>query len=261
MTDQSDTEQDERPIDRRSAHVGIVCTHKLEIAPLLSRIDRLRKYKDHGAIYRGGFIDETIRVAVVEAGAGFARHRQAALTLIAEHSPAWVLSVGFSSPLSDELKQGDLCLASEICDTHGNFQPVKCVIPESKRVLVRKHVVTDSHPLTQNERSHLHSANDAIAVDTTSLAVAQACAVKNESARATRFLSLRGIVGNADQDLSDRIIEYLFQPDPDKKTSLLGKLKSRFRKDPDLQPWDEVARQTAKNLSRFTLGVVKQLAE
>ena len=261
MPDDSMAQDEEQTIDRRSAHIAVVCTQKSEIAPLLAKVDRQRKYVDNDATFRGGFIDETIRVAIVEAGPGFARHRQAALTVIAEHNPAWVMSVGFSSPLTSELKQGDLCLASEICDTHGNSLPVNCRITESKRILVRKHVVADTHPRLQSERSELAASTGAGAVDTTSLAAAQACTNSGEAQKGPRFLSVRGIIGGADLDLPDNAVTHLFEPDASRPTGFLGKITGRFRKDPELAAWDKRAEETAGNLNRFLLATIRQLGD
>lgn len=261
MASAESTTPEEPSIDRRSAHVGIVCTQQSEIDPLLSYVDRQRKYVDNGVTFRGGFIDETTRLALVEAGAGFAQHRQATQTLIAEHNPAWVIAVGFSSPLSDELQHGDLSVANEICDTHGNNMALKCGLTESKRVLVRKHVVADSHPLTVAERKSLAEETTAAVVDTTSLAVAQACRNESEPEKSTRFLSIRGIVATADRDLPEKAVQHLFQPETDAGGNLLSKLTGRLRKDPELTEWNQLADETAKNLNRYLLSIVRQLAQ
>ena len=123
----SSRQPDEPTFDRRSADIGIVCTHNVGIKPLLKVLDRTRKYVDETSVFRGGFLDEVIRIAIVEAGSGFAAHRAVAETLIKEHNPAWVISLGFSSALTRDVKAGDICLANEICDTHGNTLPIKWV--------------------------------------------------------------------------------------------------------------------------------------
>jgi len=256
-----ETLQPEPSTDKRSADIAIVCSVRAEVSPLLGKLDRVRKYVDQGAVFRGGFLDETLRIAVVEAGAGFAKHREVTQTLIAEHHPVWVLSVGFSSPLTDELKSGDVCLANEICDTHGNSLPVKCSIPESKRVLVRTHVVSDIHPRLHSERATLAESSGAIAVDSTSLAVAQACQSDESDKPIARFLSIRGIAGRVSQDLSQQIMEAAFEPVSRKKANLLGKLKSKVKPDPEMVAWQTSQDEAAVNLNRFVLGVIRQLGE
>ena len=130
-TKQKPTAEETAP-DRSSADIGIVCTHKGEVKPFLKRLDRLRSYAEKKMTVRGGFLGESTRIALVEADEGFASHRAATELLIAEHRPAWILSVGFSSSLSEDVQPGDIIIANEISDTHVNSLPVKCSIPARK---------------------------------------------------------------------------------------------------------------------------------
>lgn len=261
MPNQDHSSTTEPIIDKRSADIAIVCTQQAEIRPLLQKLDRVRKYVDQGAMFRGGFLDETLRIAVVEAGPGFARHRQLTKTLIDEHHPVWVLSVGFSSALVPDLRQGDCSLASQICDQHGNSLEVKCPIPESSRVRVQRHLVADQHPATHAQRVALAESSEAAAVDTTSLAVAQVCRGDDPEKWATRFLSVRGIVGAFEQDLSAKAVAQTFNPETQKKPSLIGKLKARVKPDPEAVQWQALMDETAINMNRFLMGVVRQLGE
>ncbi len=257
----SSKQPDEPTFDRRSADIGIVCTHNAEIKPLLKVLDRTRKYVDETSVFRGGFLDEVIRIAIVEAGSGFAAHRTVTETLIKEHNPAWVISLGFSSALTSDVKAGDICLANEICDTHGNTLPIKCTIPETKRIFVRKHVVADQHPRTVAEKQKLAESSLAVACDTTSLAVAQACNHMSTDKRTIRFLSIRSILDSFEEEVSAKGIDTMFEPPAGKKPNPVKGLLSRFRKDPELDPWTVRANEQAIGLNKFTLGIIRQLGE
>jgi nucleoside phosphorylase len=260
MTD--DSLQLEEPVtDRRSADIGIVCTQTLEVRPLLKKLDRVRKYVDGGAVFRGGFLDEVIRIAIVEAGTGFAGNREVTQTLIAEHHPLWVLSVGFSSPLTDDLQSGDLCLANEICDTHGNSLPVPGLVAESKRIRVGRTVTTDTHPRSSEERHQLRNALDAVAVDTTSLAVAQACQSDDQTETPVRFLSVRAVVGRVDDELTDQAMSSVFEPPPVNRHSVFRQISGKFRREPERVVWEKVTAEATRNLNRFLLSLIRKLAK
>ena len=134
------------PSDRRSADIGIVCSFAAEVAPLVAALDRTKKYSDKGFTFRGGFLDEVIRVAIVEAGEGFAQHRDAASMLLAEHNPPWILSAGLSIGLTPDVDAGDVCLANHLSDTHGNDRSIACPIPAKGRIKIGSHVIADALP-------------------------------------------------------------------------------------------------------------------
>lgn len=261
MADDSNPQPDEPTIDRRSADVGIVCTHHAEIKPLVKMLDRVRKYVDDGVVFRGGFVDEVMRIAIVEAGCGFAQHRSVTETLINEHNPSWILSIGFSSALTSDLQAGDVCLANEICDQHGNAIPIKCNVPESKRIFVRKHIVADHHPRTPAEKQSLNASSAAHACDTTSLAVAQVCNEAATDERPIRFLSIRGIIDACEETVTDEGIEYLFEPTKLNKPGLVSGLKQKLKRNPKLTPWQQRAQEISPNLNRFALGIIRQIAD
>ena len=242
--------------DRRSAHIGLVCTHIGELRPLMKRIDRVRKYTDQGCTFRGGFLHETIRIAVAEAGRGFARHRLATEILIREHHPAWVFSLGFSSALVESIQSGDLSLASEIIDTHGNATSVKCSIPASRRIHVGRHVVADSHPLTSAQKLSLAESSQAIAADTSSKAVAMVC-----EEQSTRFLSIRAIVDELGIDIPETSAALFFEPGSKAIGTALGSMVKGFRQMSELNHWRKKSATAAEYLDRFAAGIILQIGE
>lgn len=250
-------ESAELPPDKSSAHVGIVCTHAGEVRPLLKRLDRVRKYTDHGCVFRGGFLNETIRVAVVEARMGFARHRHATTILIREHHPAWVLSVGFSTALQDGLQAGDLTLANEICDTHGQCLPVRCRIAPARRIHIGRHVVSDHHPRTSEDKSRLAADSGAIAADTTSLAVAQVC----QEADGIRFLSIRAVVDEFQEQMPEQAAPLMFEPTSRAFGAAFATLLKGFSRASEMHHWRQRSIAAADHLDRFTAGIILQIGE
>lgn len=245
-----------RSQDRRSADVGLICVHAGEIRPLLKRLNRVRKYVDSGCVYRGGFLEESVRVASVEARTGFARHRLATETLIKEHNPAWVISVGYSSSLSPNLKSGDLVLATEICDTHGNIMPIKCPIPASRRVHQGRFVVADDHPMTAEAKQKLAESSGAICTDTVSLAAAQIC-----QDRGTRFLAIRAILDEANESIPQQAAGLLFDANSRAIGTALATLTRGLRQAGVLFDWRKRATAAADHLDRYVAGVILRIGE
>ena len=242
--------------DRSSADIGIICTHKGEVKPFLKRLDRTRSYSEKRIKVRGGFLGETSRIVVVEADEGFAAHRAATELLIAEHRPTWILSVGFSSSLSEEVQPGDLVIANEISDTHVNSLPVKCNIPARKRIHVGRLIVADSHPVTPSEKQLLRERFPGLAADTGSLAVAQVC-----QERDIRFLAIRVAVDSIDEEIPEQAASMIFHPTSRAIGSALGVIVKGLRKFAIMNQWRERTNHAASNLDRFVTGIVEQIAE
>ncbi|MEZ6042573.1 MAG: hypothetical protein R3C20_18920 [Planctomycetaceae bacterium] len=222
----------------------------------MKRLDRVRKYADEGCTFRGGFLHETIRIAIVEAGQGFARHRKAAEILVREHRPKWVLCLGFSSSLSDNVKFGDLSVANEIVDTHGQKLEVHCRISSSRRIHVGRHVVADGHPLREREKAELASSSNAICVDTSSLAVAQVC-----QELSTKFMSIRSIVDSLAGDMPESAASLVFSPTSKAVGTAIGTLVKGLKQVSELNTWRKRANDSAENLDRFAAGIVLQIGD
>ncbi|MFO0425707.1 MAG: hypothetical protein ACK526_03995 [Planctomyces sp.] len=254
--DDAASDSGETPLDRSTADIAIVCAHSGEVRPFLKRLDRQRKYSERGTTFRGGFLGELLRVAVITPASGFAAHRLATETLIREHRPAWVFSVGFSSGLAEEVRSGDLVVASEIVDTHGNSMPVKCSIPGRKRIHVGRLLVADSHPLESEAKQALFREHSALAVDTTSLAVAQICAETN-----TRFLCIRSIVDEVAESVSPQAATFVFESGSRAAGKTLGAVIQSFSRISELNAWRTRSANAADHLDRFLTGIVEQLGE
>ena len=246
----------DKPADRSSADVAILCVHKGEIRSFLKRLDRQRSYTERGLTVRGGFLGETTRIVVAEAGLGFASHRQAAHWLVETHRPKWILAVGFSSSLSEQVHAGDLVLADEIRDTHGNIMPVRCTLKPDGRIHVGRTIVADQHPTTASAKKNLCESVEALAVDTTSLAVAQICYERN-----IRFLSIRGIVDELNEDIPETAAGVILRSDSRSFGSALGNLFRGFSAVSELKTWRDRSVAASNHLDRFVIGVIEQIMD
>ncbi len=243
--------------DRSSAHIGIVCSHKGELTTFLKRVDRQKSYEERSIRIRGGFLGESNRIVIAEAGSGFARHRAAAEWLMKKHQPAWILSVGFSSSLSQSVAPGDIVLASEIRDLHGNELPVRCTLKPRSRIHVGRTVCPDSHPATGVEKLSLAESTEAIAADTGSMAVVQVCQEQD-----VRCLTIRGIIDSCSEDVPEAAAGMVFRSDSRSKGAALGKLFAGFTAGAaELKAWRNRASNTELHLDRFLAGVTEQISE
>jgi len=242
--------------DRSSADIGIVCTHKGEVKPFLRRLDRTRSYSEKKITVRGGFLGESTRIVVVEADEGFAAHRAATELLIAEHRPTWILSVGFSSSLSEDVEPGDIVVANEISDTHVNSMPVKCNIPARQRIHVGKLIVADFHPVTPSEKLALRDRFPGLAADTGSLAVAQVC-----QERDIRFMAIRVAIDSIEEEIPEQAASMIFHPTSRALGSAIGTLFKGLRKIAIMNQWRERTNHAASHLDRFVTGIAEQIAE
>ena len=247
---------EESTTDRSRAHVGVVCTHALEVDPLIGRLDRRRQYSEGGIRFSGGFLGASIRVAVVEAGAGFAAHRKATEILVKEHAPSWIIAAGLSSSLADDVLAGDLSLATTICDMHGQRLNINCPIPESRRATLRTHLVADKHPVTPDQKRQLADATSASVVDTSSLAVAQIC-----EASGIPFLSIRAILDDVNENVPSTVIRALFESVSTPVNNPVSRWVSGLRRPKAFKVWVSRAREVTEHLDRFLLGVIRQVGD
>lgn len=247
--------------DRRTADVAIVCTHEAEVRPLIEALDRSRRYSDNGMVFRGGFLKEVIRVAIVEAGSGYAQHRKAAETLISEHRPAWVICTGFCASLVPQAQAGELCIADALIDQHGQKMEVQSPVKASAKVHVGRMFVADTLPETETNKRNLAETHDAICCDTTSLAVAQVCESLSHEEQTHHFLTVKAIVESLDENLPSDVHHAYYDPASQQPANLLGRLKSKLQKQRLEEPWQQRLEESSRNLNRFLVSVIQRLAE
>lgn|GEM_PF-339467 len=242
--------------DKASAHVGLCCIHRGELRRFLSRLDRQKSYVHDRSRFLGGFIGETNRIVIAESGTSYPRHRAATEWLVDTHRVPWILSVGFSSSLSTDVHPGDLVLADEIVDTHGNTMPVRCSLKPQKRVHVGRIVVADQHPLSGTAKRSLAQSSNALAADTTSLAAAQICYERN-----VRFLAIRAIIDELDDEIPEAAANLLLRADSQAWGGAIGSLFRGLQAAKELREWRSRGVTAGMHLDRFLAGVIEQIAE
>lgn len=248
------TEPQTKP-DYAHADIGIVCALPLELEPFLKRCQKVATYTGGDFTFKGGRYDN-IRIAVVECGMGYARARRASEALIEGHSPSWLLSCGLAGALLPQMKRGQIVMANEIVDQHGQHFAIdlKATTNEAQGLYVGRLLTADDIVRTVAEKHALHEQHGAIAVDMETLAVAQ---VARE--RHARFMSIRAISDDMSADLPSEVLSVMGGSGAVRVGAVLGALWKRPSSMKDMLQLRDHAEAAAKSLATFLDGVVHQL--
>jgi adenosylhomocysteine nucleosidase len=249
----ADTEENQ--VDAAHADIGVVSALAMELQPFRDRCERMRKYAGGDFVFRGGRYDE-IRIAFVESGSGFARARRAATALIDAHSPAWVLSAGFSGALQESMQVGDIVMANSIVDTHGHELSIDLGLsPQEQRGLYVGRIVTADDVVRKvDEKRALGERHQALAVDMESLAVAQVCRDAQK-----RFLAVRVISDDMSADLPPEVLTLVGSTGSKRLGAAVGSLWKRPGSIKEMWNLRTAAHSAAQRLATFLDGVVTQL--
>ena len=239
-----------------SADIGVVAALAIEVAPLLARLENVRKYSGPKfAVVEGEFAGKV--VAVVLAGAGRVQAQRGAEILLDGHRPRWIVSAGFAGGLDPELRRGDLVLASEVVNRAGRRYAIDLGLPpgaaagglRSGRLLTVDEIVR-----TAAEKAALRREHSADLVDMETSSVAALC-----GERGVRFLSVRVISDEAGTDLPPEILAILGRSGGLRLGAALGAVWKRPASVKELLALRTHANQAAEVLCRFLLGAVPQL--
>lgn len=253
MTDRATRKKD----DTAHADIGVVCALHLEVAPLLAECAKVRKYSGGSFTFRGGRYG-AVRLAVVESGVGFEKARRATQAMIDAHTPPWVLSVGFSGALVESMQIGDIVVANEIVDQHGQSMSVDVAMQDDPDhgLHVGRIATTDEMLLAIADKQQCATATGAIAVDLESLAVAQVCRETQ-----TRFMAVRAISDDMSEDLPPEILSVFGDTGFLRAGAVAGALWKRLSSAKDLWRLRENAVTASEKLEQFLDGVITTLAE
>jgi adenosylhomocysteine nucleosidase len=236
--------------------IGIVCALHLEVAPFLDRCQRYKVESGNGFTFRGLKLEDR-QICVVEGGTGIPRARQATHALIDAFSPAWVLSVGFSGALREDLKIGDVVVADGIvkAQAHERLAIDLRMASDPAGGLHVGHLCTTDHIIRSvEEKRLLGSVTGAIAVDMESLGVAEVC-----RDRKTKFMAVRVISDDLRRDLPAEVLALLGPKGTVRAGALFGSLLKRPSCVKDLWAMREQALAAAERLGAFLPGVIEQL--
>lgn len=241
--------------DLAHADIGLVAALPIEVSAFMDRCEKVKRYKGNGLVFRGGRYDK-IRIACVEGGMGFAKARTATQALIDAHSPAYILSVGFSGALHEELRFGDIVIANAIVDEHDQqlFLDLKMESDPQTGLHVGKLLTTDHIVRTAQEKRDLGAKYGALAVDLESLAVAQVCRDSK-----VRFMAVRVISDDLTADLPPEILSVVGATGAVRIGAALGAIWKRPGSVAEMWKLRGHATTAATRLATFLDGVVTQL--
>lgn len=242
--------------DLAHADVGIVCALPMELAPFLSRCDKLRNYSGGAFTFRGGRYDK-IRIVVAEAGIGLDRARRATQALLEAHTPRWILACGFCGALRDGVQVGDVVMANSIVDVHGQEITVdlKLASDPARHLFVDRLLTADHMVREVVEKRSLGARFGAVAVDMETLAVAQVCRDTQ-----TRFMAVRTVSDDLSADLPPEVISVTGSTGKARIGATLGALWNRPSSLKDMWRLREQAQLASERLADFLDGVIVQLA-
>lgn len=242
--------------EARRAEIGCVVALPIEIAPLLDRCEKVRKYSGGSFVFRGGKY-RGLRLAVVETGTGATRAERGTRALIDGHTPEWVLSVGFSGALIPEMKPGEIIVADEIVDQHGNSLKIDLKMQENRSggLYVGRLLMADAIIRTVAQKQELQQQTGALAVDLESLAVAQVCRELG-----TKFMAIRVISDDMSSDLPPEVLSILGGTGGIRWGATLGAVWNRPESVKDLWNLRNGAKHAADRLAVFLDTVLEQLA-
>lgn len=247
-------EAEQKP-DFTHAHVGIVHATAMEVAPFLDRCERVRKYSGGDLVFRGGLMGE-IRIALAQSGMGPKLATRATKALIDGHSPAWIISAGFSGALQANMKVGDVVVANSVVDTAGAELAIDLKMEPNPAtgLYVGRLLMVDRIVRTIAEKKALAEQHAAIAVDMESLAVAQVC-----RASKIRFLAVRVISDDLSADLPAEVVSVVGSSGTVRLGAAVGALFKRPGSAKDMWRLREQGMDAAERLATFLEGVIEQL--
>ena len=248
-----------------AAEIGLVFALPYEIRPMVDRCRDVRKTIGHRFVLYEGTLGER-RLALVQAGVGAKRAGAATEALLNGHQPRWIVAAGFAGSLSDEVRTGDLVMATEVADESGavlaidmrlGSEPASAAAGEGSRparVHTGRLLSVDRIIRAAEEKRAVGIKHAALAVDMESMAVARVC-----RDRQVRFLAVRVISDDLSHDLPPEVLSVLGPSRTFRAGAIVGSLLKRTGAVKDLWRLRKQAKRAAERLAVFLEGVIRQL--
>ncbi|WZO96801.1 nucleoside phosphorylase [Isosphaeraceae bacterium EP7] len=239
-----------------AAEIGIVAALPIEVGYLTDRMEQVRKYSGPRFTILEGELEDRL-VALVIAGIGRGRAREATRVLIEGHRPRWILSAGFGGSLDPILKKSDVVFPNEVVDLAGASYTIDLALPENAAELGFRSgrlLTVDSVVTTAAAKSELHSQHGATVVDMETSAVAEVC-----SERGVRLIPIRVISDEAGADLPREIATIMAASGSYRVGAVLGTLWKKPGRIKDLLQLRSDALVAADRLAGVVAGTIRQL--
>jgi adenosylhomocysteine nucleosidase len=250
---------DELAADRLSpCDVGIIMAMGIEAGPIEDWLtDKIAVTGPTFSVKVGNW--QGRRIAVMRAGVGLAAAEKGIAALIAGHQPKWVISAGFGGGLHADLNVGDLVLANQLVNPHGERLQLDVrgapAAPTGSTVRVGA-IFTSETPLkTPAQKQAAGEQHQALAVDMETWAVAQHCSTAGQ-----KFLAVRVISDRLQDELPHEIEKLIPEQSLAKRAgSILGSVFRRPSVVKDMWNLQEAAWLCNNRLSEFLQTLVKEL--
>jgi adenosylhomocysteine nucleosidase len=238
------------------ADIGIVAALPIEVAPLIERLQNVRRYSGpRHKVIEGECAGKL--VALIVAGTGRKRARHGTQVLFDGHRPRWVISAGFAGALDPALARNSVLFADEVVAEDGSRWAIDVGVPpeaERERMRAGRLLTVDRIVRTAVEKAALRERFQADAVDMESSAVAALC-----SERQVRFLSIRVVSDEAGTDLPPEVLSILGRSGGYRVGAALGAIWRRPSSVKDLWALREHAHAAADRLAEIVAGTLSRL--
>lgn len=249
--------QDQQPPPRPDNVV--VFALGLESGGLVDRMSEVNTMRCATFVERTGQLDSR-RVAACESGEGCEAAGRATRDIIQLHQPKWVISAGFASAITPELRRGNIIMANNLIDQQGDvlevgFHMDPQTVENNPALHVGRLLTVDKLVPHRPEKEKLAADFGAVACDMETMAVARACREQG-----VRFLSVRIISDQLDDQLPKEVESMLGQQSmAGKLGAATGALFQRPKSVKDMWKLRETAIHASDRLAAFLLGVFPQL--